>query len=127
MTDEQSQDGPGKLKAVLGFGMVIVSGAFALTMVMRFVGRFLIFLVVDRPEIGFGFLLSTFATSALGIYVAWLVGKKGIEFSGGPGPEVIINEGVKPRSAEDSESGQNREGNEPGEESSKASRSAPGD
>ncbi|MFN3162322.1 MAG: hypothetical protein ACE37N_02285 [Pseudohongiellaceae bacterium] len=103
MTDEQQQDSPGKLKAVLGFGMVIVSGAFALTMVMRFFGRFLIFLVVDRPEIGFGFLLSTFATSALGIYVAWQVGKKGFELSGGPGPEVIINEGVKSQSAQDSE------------------------
>ena len=81
MADEQHQGSMGKLKAVLGFGLVIISGAFALTMVMRFVGRFLIFLVVDPPEIGFGFLLSTFATTALGIYVAWQVGKKGVELS----------------------------------------------
>jgi len=94
MTEEQNQGAAGKLKGVLGFGLVIISGAFALTMVMRFVGRFLVFLVVDRPEIGFGFLLSTFATTALGVYVAWQVAKKGIELSGGPGPEVVINEGV---------------------------------
>lgn len=81
MSEQQKPDSMSKLQAVLGFGLVIISGAFALTMVMRFVGRFLIFLVVDRPEIGFGFLLSTFATTALGIYVAWQVGKKGVELS----------------------------------------------
>jgi len=56
---------------------MVVSSAFAVVMVMRGVGRFLIFLVVDQPEIGAGFLVSTFATTALGLYIAWHVGKKG--------------------------------------------------
>ena len=56
---------------------MILSSAFAVVMAMRGIGRFLVFLVVDQPEIGAGFLLSTFATTALGLYIAWQVGKKG--------------------------------------------------
>lgn len=56
---------------------MILSSAFAVVMVMRGIGRFLVFLVVDQPEIGAGFLLSTLATTSLGLYIAWQVGQKG--------------------------------------------------
>lgn len=65
------------MQRVIGISLMVLSGVFAAVMVMRGIGRFLIFLVVDQPEIGAGFLLSTFATTALGLYIAWQVGKKG--------------------------------------------------
>jgi|GEM_PF-6505283 len=61
-----------------GVALIVVSSIFAAMLVMRAIGRFLIFLVVDQPEIGAGFLLGTFASSALGITLAWHVGKKGL-------------------------------------------------
>lgn len=69
------------MRQYAGLGLVIVGGALAVVMVMRGIGRFLVFLVVDQPEIGGGFLLSTFATTALGLYIAWLLGSKGLQLS----------------------------------------------
>ena len=62
---------------ILGIFLLVVSSVFAVVMVMRAVGRFLVFLAVDQPEIGAGFLLSTFATTGIGLVIAWQVGKKG--------------------------------------------------
>ncbi len=67
-----------RLQRLFGYSLVVISCVFALAMVMRAIGRFLVFLVVDQPEIGAGFLLSTFATTALALYVAWQVGSKGL-------------------------------------------------
>jgi hypothetical protein len=69
---------PLQLQRLFGVVLVLVSCAFAAAMVMRAIGRFLVFLVVDQPEIGAGFLLSTFASTGLAIYVAWQVGQKGL-------------------------------------------------
>lgn len=68
------------MQKVLGITLVITSSIFAAFMMMRGIGRFMIFLVVDRPEIGAGFLLSTFATTGLALYLAWVVGSKGLDY-----------------------------------------------
>lgn len=69
------------MQRLLGISLVVISSAFAAIMLMRGIGRFFIFLVVDRPEVGAGFLLSTFATTGLALYIAWQVGSKGIDLA----------------------------------------------
>ena len=65
------------MRRIAGIALILISSVFAVVLVMRAAGRFLIFLVVDQPEIGAGFLFMTFATTAIGITIAWHVGKKG--------------------------------------------------
>lgn len=67
------------MQRLAGISLILLCSVFAVVMVMRAIGRFMIFLVVDQPEIGAGFLLSTFATTGIGLSIAWQVGKKGRE------------------------------------------------
>lgn len=67
------------MRRVSGIMLIVLSTVFAATMVMRAIGRFLIFLVVDRPEVGAGFLLWTFVSTAIALYLAWQLGSKGAD------------------------------------------------
>lgn len=69
------------MRQFAGLGLIVVGGALAVVMLMRGIGRFLVFLVVDQPQIGGGFLLSTLITTLLGLYIAWQLGKKGLQLS----------------------------------------------
>ena len=65
------------MQRLAGIALILISSVFAIVLVMRAAGRFLVFLVVDQPEIGAGFLFMTFATTGIGLTIAWHVGKKG--------------------------------------------------
>ena len=65
------------MRRVSGIMLIVLSTVFAAAMIMRAIGRFLIFLVVDRPEVGAGFLLWTFVSTAIALYLAWQLGSKG--------------------------------------------------
>ncbi len=67
------------MRRASGITLIVVSALFATIMAMRAIGRFLIFLVVDRPEVGAGFLLWTFVSTAIALYLAWQLGSKGVD------------------------------------------------
>ncbi len=67
------------MRRASGIMLIVISAVFAAIMIMRAIGRFLIFLVVDRPEIGAGFLLWTFASTGIALYIAWQTGSKGAD------------------------------------------------
>lgn len=75
------------MRQFAGLGLIVVGGALAVVMLMRGIGRFLVFLVVDQPQIGGGFLLSTLITTLLGLYIAWQLGKKGLQLSRSSGSD----------------------------------------
>jgi hypothetical protein len=77
------------MRRASGITLIVVSALFAAIMAMRAIGRFLIFLVVDRPEVGAGFLLWTFVSTAIALYLAWQLGSKGADLLASTGRRAI--------------------------------------